>query len=199
MKFLAIDTSAKRLTVIAVGKKTAVRDADCAMQHSVRLMDEIDAALKEAELSLHDCDYLACVVGPGSFTGIRIGIATVKGLATAAERPVLAVTSFDCLAYAERSGKTLCLVDAGHGYFYACPYDGVTPAAPARYLSEEEAKSLISEGYVPISGEALHLESTVVSPAEGLLAAAEALSAKAGPCALLEALYLRKSNAEEGR
>lgn len=199
MKFLAIDTSSKRLTVIAKGEKTAIRDfPDCTAQHSVRLMGEIDIALKEAGISLSDCDFLACVVGPGSFTGIRIGIATVKGLCTAAERPALAVTSFDTLAYAEGSGKKLCLIDAGHGYFYACPYEG-RAAGTARYMSKEEAESLISEGYVPISGEQLSIESKIVSAAEGLLKAAEALSGNARPCARLEAEYLRKSNAEEGR
>ena len=200
MKYLAIDTSSKRLIVIAKGQKTAISDLpDCAMQHSVRLMGEIDRALKEAELTLHECDLLSCVVGPGSFTGIRIGIATVKGLCAAAEKPALAVTSFDCLAYAEKSGKKLCLVDAGHGYYYACPYDGTTAAGAARYLSEAEAKALIFEGYVPISAEKLPIGSKIVSPAEGLLAATEALQNMAAPCAELHAEYLRKSNAEEGR
>ncbi len=200
MKFLAIDTSAKRLAVIAKGERTSVRDLpDCAMQHSVRLMGEIDAALKEAGLSLGDCDLIACVVGPGSFTGIRIGISTAKGLCMAAEIPALAVTSFDCLAYAEKSGKKLCLVDAGHGYFYACPYDGTAAVAPARYLSREEAEALIAQGYAPVSGEELTIGSQVVCAADGLLAAVEALARNAGPCALLGAEYLRKSSAEEKR
>ena len=199
MKYLAIDTSAKRLLVLAKGEKTAVRDlSDCAMQHSVRLMGEIDGALKEAGLALKDCDFLACVVGPGSFTGIRIGIATVKGLCTAADRPALAVTSFDCLAYAEGSGKKLCLVDAGHGCFYACPYDG-TKAGEAHYLPREEAEALIAEGYAPVSGEELSIGGKVVNAAEGLKAAAEALAPLARPCAEIEAVYLRRSNAEEGR
>lgn len=186
--------------MIAKGEKTVVRDLpDCAMQHSVRLMGEIDAALNDAALTLGGCDYLVCVVGPGSFTGIRIGIATVKGLSMAAERPVLSVTSFDCLAYAEESGKKLCLVDAGHGFFYACPYDGTAVCGPARYLSEEEAKAVISEGYAPVSGEPLMIAGKVVSPAQGLLKAAQALASRAAPCAEMQAVYLRKSNAEEGR
>ena len=198
MKFLAIDTSTKRLLVIAKGEKTVITDLpDCAMQHSVRLMDEVDRAMKGASLSLKDCDFLACVVGPGSFTGIRI--ATVKGLCTAAEKPALAVTSFDCLAYAEGSGKHLCLADAGHGYFYACPYDGVKAVSPARYLSEEDARAWIGAGYAPISGDGELLGGRDVSAAKGLLSAAEALGKDAKPCAELEAVYLRKSNAEEGR
>ena len=200
MRFLAIDTSSKRLIVIAKGERTAVRDLpDCGTQHSVRLMGEIDAALKEADLSLKDCDYFACVVGPGSFTGIRIGIATVKGLATAAEKPVLALTSFDCLAYAEKSGKKLALVDAGHGCYYACPFDGTREAMPARHMTRAEAEALMQEGFAPIAGEQLSLGEKCVQAAEGLLAAAEALAGNAGPCASLEAVYLRRSNAEDGR
>ena len=198
MKFLAIDTSAKRLIVIAKGEKTVLRDLDCAMQHSVRLMGEIDAALKEADLSLKDCDFLACVVGPGSFTGIRIGIATVKGLAMAAEKPVLAVTSFDSLAYAEGSGKKLALVDAGHDYFYACPYEGKI-AKTAAYLSKSDVEKLIEEGYAPVSGEEISIKSHVVSVANGLLAAAEELADRASTVDTLAAEYLRKSNAEEQR
>ncbi len=200
MKFLAIDTSSKRLTVIAKGSKTAVRDLpDCAAQHSVRLMDEIGGALREAGLSLGGCDFIACVVGPGSFTGIRIGIATVKGLCTAADKPALSVTSFDCLAYAGGSGKKLCLVGAGHGCYYACPYDGTEVTAPARYMPQEEAEALVAGGYEPVSGEELPIPCRIVPAAKGLLAAAEALADNAAPCARLEAEYLRKSNAEEKR
>ncbi len=200
MKFLAIDTSSKRLVVIAKGETAVVRDLpDCNMQHSVRLMGEIDAAMKEASLTLADCDLLACVVGPGSFTGIRIGIATAKGLAVAASKPVLALTSFDCVAYADKSGKKLCMIDAGHGCFYACPYNGTERAGEARYMSGAEAEELISQGYAPVSGEELSVGSKVLSLSEGMLAAAEALSQGAGPCSALEAVYLRRSNAEEGR
>lgn len=199
MKFLAIDTSSKRLVVIAKGERTVIRDLpDCAMRHSVLLMGEIDSALKEAELSLKACDFLACVAGPGSFTGIRIGIATVKGLSVAAEKPILSLTSFECLAYAEKSEKKLCLVDAGHGYFYACPYDGGLGGV-ARYLPGADVEDLISAGYAPVSGEELAIPSEVVSVSKGLLSAAETLFENAGPSSSLEAVYLRRSNAEEGR
>ena len=147
MKFLAIDTSGKQLNVVAVnGEREVVRArTDCAMQHSVLLMDEIDAALKEAELTPGGCDFFACVTGPGSFTGIRIGIATVKGLALACAKKTLALTSFDCLAYTETSGKKLLLVDAGHGNFYACRYTGTQADTPA-FLSRGAVEEAIGEG-----------------------------------------------------
>ena len=192
MKFLAIDTSGQRLVVIAQnGDKTVVRAQNSAMRHSILLMDEIDSALKEAELSLSACDFVACVVGPGSFTGIRIGISAVKGLCMAADISALAVTSFDCLAYAEKRERLLALVDAGHDHFYACPYDGLTPQTAA-YLSAEEVNAIAKRGYVPVTERDTDI-------ALGLKNAAIALSERKAPATELLALYLRKSSAEEGR
>ena len=51
---------------------------DCAMSHSVRLMETVDQLLKRANLRLDECDFFAAAVGAGSFTGIRIGISAVK-------------------------------------------------------------------------------------------------------------------------
>ena len=82
MKFLAVDTSGKALNVVAVneGVRVVLRRADCAMQHSVMLMGEIDSALSRAGLSPADCGFFACVVGPGSFTGLRIGLSMAKAI-----------------------------------------------------------------------------------------------------------------------
>ena len=192
MKFLAIDTSGQKLVVIAQnGDKTIVRAQNSAMRHSVLLMDEIDGALKEANLLLAACDFIACVVGPGSFTGIRIGISAVKGLCMAVGVPALAVTSFDCLAYAEKGERLLALVDAGHDHFYACPYDGFTPKTAA-YLSHEEVNAIVEQGYIPVTERDTDI-------AFGLQNAANALGEKKIPATELMALYLRKSSAEEGR
>lgn len=200
MKFLAIDTSGKNLAVVAVnGERVEVRDLACAMQHSVRLMEEIDGALRAVSLLPKDCDFFACVVGPGSFTGIRIGISAVKGLCLATDRPALAVTSFEALAYAEGSGKTLALVDAGHDCYYACPFEEKTPVSQAEYLSRERAEAWIFQGHMPISCEKLGLESRIVSPAQGLLQFALTNANRAAPASELKALYLRKSSAEEKR
>ena len=200
MKFLAIDTSGRRLTVVAVnGEREVVRDLDCAMRHSVVLMDEIDAALSSANLKVSECDFIACVVGPGSFTGIRIGISTVKGLCFAGDIPVLAVTSFDCLAYAETGKRTLALVDAGHDCYYACGYEGTDVRVPPAYRTREQVEKLLSEGYTARSYEALALQTETVSAAKGLALAARELANGAAPAKELAALYLRKSSAEEKR
>lgn len=200
MNFLGVDTSGKRLTVVACnnGKKYISTAADCFHAHSVRLMEEIDRTLKKAHLSPSDCDFFAAVVGAGSFTGIRIGISTVKGLCLACGKPALSVTSFDTLAYAEKSGKTLALVDAGRRYFYACGYgeDGEVCFSPA-YLSREETEKLIAEGYTAVAGEELPLRVKKVDPAEGLFQSCLKKSGERAGAETLAALYLRKSSAEE--
>ena len=201
MKFLAIDTSGKALNVVAVNEdvRVVLRRADCAMQHSVMLMGEIDSALSRAGLSPADCGFFACVVGPGSFTGIRIGIATVKGLCLACDRPALALTSFETLAYADKSEKKLCLVDAGHGNFYACGYRGTETVLPPAFLSREEVGQKIAQGFVPVAHAPLFEGVQTADAAAGLAEAARQKAAQVCGAHALEALYLRKSSAEEKR
>lgn len=200
MKFLGIDTSAKRLAVVAKnGEQVFLSDVDCAMQHSVRLMGEVDAVLQRAQLSVKECDFIACVVGPGSFTGIRIGVATVKGLCFATEVPALAVTSLEAIAYAEEDENKLALVDAGHGHVYAQGFGSVR--LPAGFYSVEEALAAAqSSGAILLSAEPVcGIETKQVDVSAGLLRSAEVLQGRIAPASELAAVYLRKSNAEEGR
>ncbi len=201
MKFLAIDTSGKALAVAAVNGEREIVSCreDCAMQHSVLLMDEIDGALRAAGLTPGECDFFACVVGPGSFTGIRIGIATVKGLCLACGKKALALTSFDTLAYADRSGKRLCLVDAGHGNCYACGYDGSDILLPPAFCTRGEVDAAVAQGFSPVAHTALFEGVRAVDAAQGLVNAARAKAGEADGAHALEALYLRKSSAEEKR
>lgn len=200
MNYLAIDTSGAHLSVVACHDDTTVKIylPDCALRHSVVLMDTIDEALESARLRTGDCDFFAAVVGPGSFTGIRIGISTVKGLCFAASKPALAVTSFDCIAYHKTAPRVLSLVDAGKGFFYACGYEDEKVVLPPAYLSKEETMELIGRGFAPAALSPL-LGGTAVDPAEGLRLAVLAKKGEVAPASALHALYLRKSSAEEHR
>ena len=101
--FLAVDTSCNYLTVIAAkdGEVFSTHIPDCAMKHSVSLMNAVDETLKKANMQAADCDFFGAVVGAGSFTGIRIGISVAKGFCLAYGKPALPVTSFDVAAYNE--------------------------------------------------------------------------------------------------
>ena len=193
--FLAVDASSRHLTVVAKkGEKIALRYIpDCAMKHSVVIMDEVDGAFKELAMTPSECDFFAAVTGPGSFTGIRIGISTVKGLALGADRPLLGVTAFDLISYNVNSENFCAVIDAAHSHFYAEGYG--KNAFPPSYLSLEEVLSL----GCPIYGfENLDLpDYHRVEIKDCLLGAVE--GAKANLSADIAALYVRKSQAEEGR
>lgn len=196
--FLAVDTSSRYLTVAAVkGERQVVKYvADCAMQHSVALMDEIEKALSEAGLTPADCDYFVAVTGPGSFTGIRIGLSCVKGYAVALGKPAAGVTTFDMLSYNVNSGcDYLVAVDAMHGNFYVCGYTaaGACNLSP-RCLSTQEIVALNR----PVYGtEELSLPNyTRLDPSKCLAAAAVKAALNGGA---LSALYVKKPQAEEER
>ena len=193
--FLAIDTSSRYLTVLAQkGERQVLRHyADCAMKHSVILMDEIDAVLREAQLKPEECDFFAAVTGPGSFTGIRIGIATVKGFALATGKPVLGVTAFDLIAYNVADENFCVVIDAGRNNYYLCSY----PNEPQEYcyLSEEEVKKLNKKLY---GFEDLPFENYTKLDVKNCLHPAICLN-KRNFSKNIQALYVRKSQAEEMR
>ena len=198
--FLAVDTGAKYMTVVARvdGKIYTRYEENCAMRHSVLLMEAIDGVLKEAGATIQDFDYFACVVGAGSFTGIRIGISTIKGFALATGKKTMPITSFELLAYTTKEEKLLALSDALHGAFYASAYEnGVQTLAPC-YQTEEELRVWAEKGYTPVALEKtafLGEEIKTVSPAEALVNATIAKEEK-GEFGELLALYIRKSQAE---
>lgn len=196
--FLAIDTSSRYLTVLAVkGEKKVLRHRDdCAMRHSVILMDEIHAALKEAGLSPSECGFFAAVTGPGSFTGIRIGIAAAKGFALAADKPLVSVTSFELIAYNVTCDRFYAVIDAAHGCYYVCGFgaDKQIILSPC-YLSGEQAENLGA----PLYGfEDIPLKNyTKTDISDSLFKAATANARVAS--GKMTALYVRKSQAEEAR
>lgn len=194
--FLAIDTASRHLTVLAVkGDKAVLRYLpDCALKHSVVLMGEVDRALKEAELTPDGCDFFAAVTGPGSFTGIRIGISTAKGFAIGTGKPLLPLTAFDLLAYNVEDNNFYTVIDAAHGHYYVCGY-GADNKLDACYLSAEQVKKLGA----PLYGfEDLTLPHYKKLEIKDCLYPA-VLKSRARLSDKMQALYVRKSQAEEGR
>ena len=175
---------------------------DCAMSHSVLLMETIDGVLKRANLRLDECDFFAAAVGAGSFTGIRIGISATKGFALATGKPTLGVTSFDTLAYnaIDGAGKILCLINALHDCYYACGYENGKVVYEPAFLTEAEVLELASQGFSLVAGGEIPVGEKasvkIVSPILGLGKAVVALSEKENAFGELSALYVRKSSAE---
>lgn len=100
MNILMIDTSGPACGVAIMADGRLVYEAELTHKqtHSQRVMPMVDAALQMSDMTLEDMDVLGAVVGPGSFTGVRIGVSTVKALAHAAGKPCVAVDALEALA-----------------------------------------------------------------------------------------------------
>ena len=101
MRILAVDTSAvcASVGVTEDGKILSESSINTGLTHSRTLMPMIDSTLKNGEIDLDSIDYFACSVGPGSFTGIRIGVAAIKGLADGLKKKCIPVSTLEALAY----------------------------------------------------------------------------------------------------
>lgn len=133
MNILAIDTSGP-VCGVAVISAGAVRYSAMVLNkrtHSVNLLPMIDHALTACGMTLADMERLACVVGPGSFTGVRLGVSTVKGLAHGSGKPCAAVNALEALALSAGAfDGILCPIQdarAGQVYGAAFRYGAVRP------------------------------------------------------------------------
>ena len=123
MKILAIDTATDVCSVCILENDDIISEKtlDTINTHSVELMPLIDTILKENNLTLNEIDLFACDKGPGSFTGIRIGIATIKAFCDVTKKPCISISSLDGFAYSDEADETslICsLVNANHGNVY---------------------------------------------------------------------------------
>ncbi|MBQ3046640.1 MAG: tRNA (adenosine(37)-N6)-threonylcarbamoyltransferase complex dimerization subunit type 1 TsaB [Clostridia bacterium] len=202
MKYLAIDTSGKNLTVIIKNddKLFTFFDKDCAVRHSVELMPRVEELAIKAGVALNEMDFFSCTLGAGSFTGIRIGVATIKAMCFAYKKPCLPITSFDTIAYNEKGERVLAVIDAKHDGFYVCGYDGGKVIFEPSYIMRDKLNE-IKDGYKLLSFEQISgLDVQVVSTLDGyVLAIEEKYNEITFDLDKLEPLYVRKSQAEEGR
>ncbi len=99
MNYLAIDASTEACSVaLQINDKVYSRYDLCPQSHSLQLLPMVDEVLKEADIKLSQCDGLIFGRGPGSFTGVRIGVGVAQGLAFAASLPVIGVSSLQAMA-----------------------------------------------------------------------------------------------------
>lgn len=124
---LALDTTTRAGSVALVrdGAVLIEQAGDGAVTHGQRLPRDVMRALDAASVRLAAIDLFAVAAGPGSFTGLRVGIATMQGLAMATDRRIVAVSALDALARAARDGVTrvAAWIDAQRGEVFAALYD----------------------------------------------------------------------------
>ena len=144
MVTLALDTSsaAGSAALVRDGAVIAERAGDGSRMHGQRLPRELMAVLREAGATLADVDGFAIASGPGSFTGLRVGIATMQGLALARRKLLTPIATFEALAFLARGSAAPIAVwiDAHRGQVFASVYapDGRTVLAPPTALTPAE-------------------------------------------------------------
>jgi tRNA threonylcarbamoyladenosine biosynthesis protein TsaB len=125
MNVLAFDTSGDMLSVaLRLGSFWAEASLDMGLKHAEHLMDLIDFCLERSGTKPEELDLVACMLGPGSFTGLRIGMATAKGMALGLGKPFVAAPTLDCLAwgYEDYPGVVVPVLDGKKGRLYSAIY-----------------------------------------------------------------------------
>lgn len=189
MKILAIDTTAENL-VIAVydGEKVYSKiSTEGAKKHNSMILPYIDATLSQANLRIKDIDIFGCVIGPGSFTGIRIGISTIKAFATALNKQSVAINSLELLAFNEKDSEFYTAIDCRHNAFFGGKFAN-------NYLNNVEMTVYPSEF---LADKNVKYKSGASNPNDLINIVIEKVNS--GNYGELSPLYLRKSQAERER
>jgi tRNA threonylcarbamoyladenosine biosynthesis protein TsaB len=127
MNILGFDTTSKHLS-IAISKDDKILSSvheDVGIRHSALLLPRIKELLKEQAKKIKDIDVIAISIGPGSFTGLRIGVAIAKALAFSCNIKVVAVPTMEVIAYnyIDRGDKLALCLDAKKNMIYSCLFD----------------------------------------------------------------------------
>ena len=224
MNIVAIDTSgpAASCAVLIDGEIVQSIAMNRGLTHSETIMPALDACMSAAGLSCDQVDCFATVAGPGSFTGVRIGVCAVKGLAHAWNRPCARIDALEALAmnFAGFDGLACPILDARRGQVYCAVFD-MKDGMPVRVLEDaaidltEFLASLPKDRRLVFLGDGLRvhaariretLTEALIAPANlrQLRADAACLLAEARPEEWMEArkltpIYLRLPQAERER
>lgn len=226
MKILALESSAKAAScaVLADGIPLATAWQATGLTHSRTLLPMVQDMLHSSELELSDMDAIAIAAGPGSFTGLRIGLASVKGLSWAADKPCIGVSTLEGMAHPLRhmDGIIVCAMDARRSQIYNAVFlaenGTLTRLREDRAISLEETAADIRgfDGPITIVGDGAVLcyeyfieagIACALAPAHlrqqsalGVAMAAEAMGMDSAVSAQdLAPVYLRLSQAERER
>ncbi|WP_040210663.1 tRNA (adenosine(37)-N6)-threonylcarbamoyltransferase complex dimerization subunit type 1 TsaB [Clostridium polynesiense] len=224
MRILSVESSSETASVAVVTEEGLLGEFNLnyKKQHSVLLMPMINELLKNLSLNIKDIDGFAVSKGPGSFTGLRIGMATVKGLSLGSDKPVIAISSLDALAFNifSSSGIICSMMDALRNNVYCCiyRYEGDELKALTDYMAvsideiSHKLKEFDEKVYLVGDGAVLHKEvlkknikNCSFSPnhinipkasALGELGLKQLLKGSFDPLNQMAPIYLRKPQAE---
>ena len=163
MKILAIDTSTTHSSCAVMDDNNIVGDFSInqSMSHNEILLVMVDEMLKKLNIDIEDIDLFVAVTGPGSFTGIRIGVTVVKALAMALNKPIVAVNTLEALSFGVFSDKKkIPLIDARGERVYYGVYEGINNeniVAPALLTIDELLEEFSDKGEFIFVGDCVNL------------------------------------------
>ena len=220
MLVLALDTTTKGGSC-ALARLDVVlheRPGDPGQPHDRRLPHDLIALLEDADVAIDEVDAYAVATGPGSFTGLRIGIATMQGLAFAADKPLLGVSAFDALArQAGARGRVATWIEAWRGDVYAALYEEGREVEPPSVQSPAALLPRLRGMPTMFTGDAADLHRAVIldalgadariadpasPPLAGLIAVMAGDLARAGhrpPPHAVRPVYVRRPDPEPAR
>lgn len=157
MKFLALDTSTEACSVaLALDGQILALDEVCPQQHSKRILPMVQQLLSDAGVSLYQLDGIIFGRGPGSFTGVRIGVSVAQGLAFGADLPVFGVSTLAAMAQAaavqQNATEVIAAIDARMAEVYIAAYtldeaglmQAITPEIAAKPAALPEVLTSLS-------------------------------------------------------
>lgn len=217
MLVLGIDSSSNAATAAVVrdGEVLCEYTQNQKKTHSVKMLPMVEAMLSDLDLNLSDVDVFACGIGPGSFTGVRIGGATVRGFADTLNRPCVAITSLAALYENVKyfDGTVFALVFAREGECYTAVYEnGTEIVAPCVMtlddivaLAKDKKCIFVGDGAIANYEALSRVENSTIAEtrhniisagAIALLGYYKAITGDVGTSSVIAPLYLRKSQAE---
>ena len=155
---LALDSTAEVSSVAVCDREKLLSEitVNTGNTHSATLLPALEQALRMAEITVNDVDVFACSTGPGSFTGVRIGAATVKGIAYGKNKPCVSVSTLEALAYnlADRDGIICPVMNARRQQVYNALFSSkngeIERLCPDRAISISELDEELSANDAPV-------------------------------------------------
>jgi len=160
MKILGVDTTTRFLCLgLYDGERVYEYNLDAGAKHSALLVPTIKRMLDVLGLGIGDIDYFACGIGPGSFTGIRVGIASIQGFAWPGNKPVVGIPTLDIIAENAQpcAGYVAPVIDARRNLLYCSMYlvknQRLKKTAPYMLLSIDELLPKLKRRKITLTGD----------------------------------------------
>lgn len=211
MKILAISTSSNNASVALLEDDKLIKELNICNErtHSEKLVPLIQELFETTGFALSDVGLIACDIGPGSFTGIRIGVATVKAMAEAKSIPVVGCSSLEGLAYNVCGFDYICsIIDARNNQVYAAIFDKNYKPISDYYaddinnlldiFNKYKNTAFVGDG-AKLLNNSSNFDNTIYSRNIGICGYKKYLQNLQTDADNLSVLYLRKSQAERQR